>query len=245
MDLTSELVALCERPVPDPGMDPRLTPITNEDVEELAARLCREKPDGPLWLFAYGSLIWNKPFTAAEQRIALAWGWHRSFCLEMPWWRGTPELPGLMMALDNGGLCRGVAYRLEDADPMELMVRLVRREIDAREDMELTRYITLRTPEGPLRALVFYARPRGVYSVRRLPLPKVAWTLARACGPAGSSASYLHNTVVHLRENGIHDRTLWRLQKLVAAEIRSIHGPSGATGRSHHPINPPSPRHSA
>jgi cation transport protein ChaC len=204
-------------------MDPRLTRITPAQVDELATRLMSQGPDGPLWLFAYGSLIWNRPFPVAEQQQAVAVGWHRSFCLEMPWWRGSPEQPGLMMALDTGGRCRGMIYRLDDGDPFGLMRSLIRREIDAVEDMGMARWITVSTPRGPVRALVFYAAPRGIYAVRRLSLDTVAWTLARACGPAGSSAAYLYETVRHLEHHGIRDKNLWRLQQLVAAEIRALH----------------------
>jgi cation transport protein ChaC len=204
-------------------MDPRLTPITPAHVEAVTSRLLATGPGGPLWLFAYGSLIWNRPIDVAEQQEGVAVGWHRSFCLEMPWWRGSPEQPGLMMALDTGGRCRGIVYRLEDGNPQDLIRCLVRREIDALEDMGMARWITVTTSRKSVRALAFYAAPRGLYAVRGLPLETVAWTLARACGPAGSSAAYLYNTVLHLEQHGIRDKNLWRLQQLVAAEIRKIH----------------------
>jgi cation transport protein ChaC len=73
-----------------------------------------------------------------------------------------------------------------------------------------------------VRALVFWAGPKGDGIASKLPLERVAWVLARACGHVGSCASYLYNTVAKLEEFGIHDRNLWRLQELVAEEIHSF-----------------------
>ena len=70
-----------------------------------------------MWLFGYGSLIWNPAFAFAEQVPAFVRGWHRRFCLWMPMGRGTPEQPGLMLALDRGGGCRGVAFRVAGPGP--------------------------------------------------------------------------------------------------------------------------------
>src|SRR2546430_1400370 len=66
----------------------------------------------PVWLFAYGSLMWNPEMPFAERRPALLRGWHRSFCLYSRDYRGTPERPGLVLGLDRGGSCQGIAYRL-------------------------------------------------------------------------------------------------------------------------------------
>lgn len=86
--------------------------------------------------------------------------------------------------------------------------------------LESVRWITLRTAEGPLRALAFYARPDRLETyVGKWPLPQVAQNLARACGHLGSGAEYLYQTVAKLEELGIHDRNLWKLQELVAREI--------------------------
>ena len=78
----------------------------------------------------------------------------------------------------------------------------------------------VKTEAGKLRALLFWAGPKQGDGISlKLPLEKVAWVLARACGHAGSCADYLYNTVSHLEALGIRDRNLWRLQQLVAEEI--------------------------
>ena len=111
MSLTPELVALCHREEADPGPDPSWTELKDEDFRPLALRLSDEADEGPLWVFAYGSLIWKPEFESVEQQLATAFGWHRSFCLDMVRWRGSAAQPGLMMALERGGRCNGVIYR--------------------------------------------------------------------------------------------------------------------------------------
>lgn len=195
----------------------------DDDFRTLAARLAGEADDGPLWVFAYGSLIRKPALESVEQRRAAAHGWHRSFCLDIKRWRGSREQPGLMMALERGGRCDGVIYRLPDGDKAAQIERLLRREIDDHEAVSSVRWVPVRTAQGRLRALGFWVGVTGRGTSLGQPLEKVAWVLARACGHVGSGAEYLYNTVSHLETFGIHDRNLWQLQELVADEIRSIH----------------------
>jgi cation transport protein ChaC len=94
--------------------------------------------------------------------------------------------------------------------------------MDYEEDRHAARWVTVGTDRGPLRAVVFWAGPSGDDVRPGLPHEQVAAILARACGHVGSCAAYLHHTVAGLEAHGIHDRGLWRLQALVAAEIRSV-----------------------
>ena len=126
-----------------------------------------------------------------------------------------------MMALVPGGSCHGVLLRIPAEAERETCHRLVLREISVREDLGMASWIEARTAGGPVRALVFWAGPRGRGISTGLPLETVARRLASACGHAGSSAEHLYRTVVGLEEHGIRDRNLWRLQALVAAEIES------------------------
>jgi glutathione-specific gamma-glutamylcyclotransferase len=219
--LTQELVACCWRMEQDAGHDSRYTLLTSEEFLALAERLVVESGD-ELWIFAYGSLIWKPVFTPIDALRGSALGWHRSFCLELTNWRGTPAQPGLMMALQRGGQCDGIAYRLSDENRFDQILDLLDREISYLEDVHAIRWIKVRTPRGTIRALSFWTGPSGVGIYEKLPLPDVARVLARACGFRGSCAEYLYNTVVHLDECGIYDRNLWRLQELVAAEIIAL-----------------------
>ncbi|MBP0616445.1 gamma-glutamylcyclotransferase [Jiella mangrovi] len=223
LSLTPELVALTVQPKPDLGFEPGWTLLSEEELDALAARHDEEAGDDPVWIFAYGSLIWKPDFDAVDHRRATAYGWHRSFCLKMNRWRGSPEQPGLMMALESGGRCDGVIYRLRDEDRRAQLRRVLYREVRFHQTTEMARWVTVRTDEGAMRALTFWAGPTGERVASGLPLEEVAPILARACGPVGSCAEYLHNTVKHLEEFGIRDRNLWELQKLVAEEIRAIH----------------------
>lgn len=221
MTLTAELVDSCRRVEVDEGRHPGLTPMPNELYQPLIDRLVNESlAIGPLWIFAYGSLIWNPTFPWVEARPATAVGWHRSFCIELQNWRGSRTQPGLMMALDNGGRCNGLAYRIGDgADHEQTIGNLVDAEVGYEEDIASIRWLSVRTPNGPVKALTFYAGPRGTGILRKLPLPDVARRLAHACGHVGPGAEYLLNTVTKLEEHGIRDRNLWTLQRLVALEI--------------------------
>jgi cation transport protein ChaC len=224
MSLTPELVALCHRDEIDPGPSGEWTQLSDDDFGALAARLAGEADEGPLWVFAYGSLIWKPAFESVEQQRASAHGWHRSFCLDMVRWRGSAAQPGLMMALERGGRCDGVIYRLPDGEKPAQIERLLRREIDDHESVASVRWVPVRTAQGRVRALGFWVGVTGRGTSLGQPLERVAQILARACGHVGSGAEYLYNTVSHLETFGIHDRNLWRLQELVADEIRSIHG---------------------
>ena len=216
--LTPELI---RARFPEPGPDDRsTTPLLTK--EEMATRLdafLAEHGAGDLWLFAYGSLIWNPDLDFAERRIATLRGWHRRFCIWQRRWRGTSERPGLMLALDRGGSCRGVVYRI--AVPIgEKIMRVWERETigDA--------YRPLRLPldtdgGGPVTALTFVINRDGPRYAGRLKDEEIAGYIANACGNMGPSAAYLLDTVAHLEALGIHDRYLWRMQELVAERMAS------------------------
>ncbi|MGE0211487.1 MAG: gamma-glutamylcyclotransferase [Parvibaculaceae bacterium] len=224
MQLTAELVALVERTEPDPGPEPGTSDHTDAEIAQMADAVLAQYDPERLWVFAYGSLIWNPEFQSVEQRRAVARGWHRSFCLKLTRWRGTRELPALMLALDRGGTCVGIAYRLPAGDNHGQIVRLLDREIDANPPTNVPRWIEISTAEGRLKALAFIALPKGSAYAGRLPLSEVAGVLSRAAGHWGSAAQYAFNTIAKLEENGIRDRNLWQIQKLMAAEIRANFG---------------------
>ena len=156
-----------------------------------------------------------------ESRSATANGWHRSFCFKVTRWRGTREFPGLMLALDRGGSCKGLVYRLPAQDHVGQLGLLLRRELDDHPSTNVPRWIRVDTEKGTIRALAFIAAKSGRAYVGKLPLEKVAHILARAAGNWGSTAQYLFSTVTKLEEHGIRDRNMWRIQHLVAQEIEN------------------------
>jgi cation transport protein ChaC len=222
MALTAELVAKVHRVTPDHGPLPDRVPMTDADYEELAQRLLDELSGGPVWLFAAGSLIWKPEFAFVERRPATLPGWHRAYCFRITRWRGTPDLPGLMMGIDRGGTCKGVAFRLPPQDPHGQLDRLLRREISYKPAANEPGWHWVRSGEERFRALAFTACRTNPSYDHKIPEGEIVRTLARAAGHWGSCAEYLFNTVRHLDEFGIRDRNLWRLQKLVAEEISRI-----------------------
>ena len=220
MNLTAKLVARVERTEPDPGPEPGTAEHTDAEFDAMVEALLSEYKPEELWVFAYGSLIWNPEFEFLESRSATANGWHRSFCLKLTRWRGTRELPALMLALDQGGTCKGLAYRLPARDHFGQLGLLMRREIDANPPTNVPRWISVKTEGGTLRALAFIAAPDGNAYAGKLPPEKVAHVLARAAGHWGSAAQYLFRTVTMLEEHGIRDRNMWLIQSLVAQQIK-------------------------
>jgi len=219
LHLTEGHVARATRPIPETFTETTYTRAGDAVFEARAARILASRPEGPLMVFAYGSLIWNPTFEAVARHRVVARGWHRQFCMEIRGFRGTPEAPGLMMALMAGGRCTGIAFEIAEAEVPAVVDGLVRRETPFVENERDWRWITVDTERGPARALVFWAGPTGPSIRRGLPLDAVARQLARACGYRGSGAEYLRNTVLSLEEHGIRDRNLWALQRMVAAEI--------------------------
>jgi cation transport protein ChaC len=221
MRLTPELVdrvARVEVAAPLPFAAP-----SDADYEETVRTLLAAAPSaGEIWLFAYGSLIWKPACDSIEQRIAVARGWHRAFCLGWDrWFRGCDDRPGLMLSLDRGGQCEGVAYRLPPDAVEANLGRLLRREMRAKTAAHLPRWVTIRTGDAPLRAITFVVNRKGARYVRGLSIEEIADALAVAAGPIGSMADYLYSTVHHLEELGIHDKQLWRLQELVGERIEA------------------------
>jgi cation transport protein ChaC len=220
MALTAEHVALCHREIADSGSEADYDYFEDADYKRAAAKLLAERPVGPFWLFASGSLIWKPEFQTEETLLGVAEGWHRSFCLHLERYRGTAEQPGLMMALDQGGRCEGMLLRLSENDVEVNLDRLLQREMASKEALKSVRWIDVQTVKSPVRALAFYAQPAHLdFSRGTLPLERVASILARACGHWGSGAQYRYQTVSKLEEFGIHDENLWTLQQLVANEI--------------------------
>lgn len=177
-----------------------------------------------VWIFAYGSLIWNPEFAFVEETLGKLNGWHRSFCLG--WvriYRGTPERPGVMLALDRGGSCNGVLFRLPPDAIAENLTLLLRREMPLVRPTPPCRWITVRTDAGLRRAIAFPINRNSPAYLPGLTEEQVVEALATAAGERGTMAEYLHSTITHLQARGIHDHYLWRLQGLVADRIDALY----------------------
>jgi glutathione-specific gamma-glutamylcyclotransferase len=219
--LTPELVARVHRSIPDTGPSPGFLHMSEEDYDQLTDEILSDHPPNEdLWVFAYGSLMWRPGCEIDGQETARLNGWHRKFCIRVARWRGTPENPGLMMALDRGGSCRAVVQRLQANTARERFRQLLRRETTSKEHpTNRPRWVTVDTGGQQRRAIVFAVVRSSPYYSGDLSPEDTAAILARAVGHWGSGAEYLMNTVRQLENLGIHDRNLRRLEELVAARI--------------------------
>jgi len=169
----------------------------------------------PVWIFAYGSLMWSPEINFAERLPARVHGWHRGFCLYSPEYRGTRAKPGLVLGLDRGGSCRGIAYRLNPAT--------LATEIDYLWTREMTGFVYHMTPvrmttePGPTTGYAFTVRRDSSDYAGRLPFEVAARIIATSKGDRGTGRDYLINTVRHLEQLGIADGPLHKIERLVAA----------------------------
>jgi cation transport protein ChaC len=221
MRLSERHVALMKRELPEAGPPKGATVCTDEDFRGFVADILKHAvTPRDVWFFAYGSLIWKPACEFIEMRTGIVRGWHRAFCLG--WntrWRGTEENPGLMLALDRGGSCKGVLYRLPP-DAIEANLRkLFEREMGLKPSPFPPRWVSVETSGGTQRAITFCINRKSGRYVSGLSEEQVADVLAKATGSRGSMAEYLYATVRHLEDMGIRDHHLWRLQELVADRI--------------------------
>jgi cation transport protein ChaC len=220
--LTAAHVAKVQKIEPDEGPRPGQVEMDDEDYYQWADELQKEFDGEPLRVFAYGSLLWKPEFEFVTQDRATLGGWHRSFCLKIERWRGTRAVPGLMMALDRGGSCKGIVFELPNEERHKQIIRILEREMSSKPPQNMPRVLKVTVASQKCKALAFTCNHKGNRYAGKLPLSTVAATLARAAGHWGSGAEYLFNTVSHLEQLGIQDRNLWELQKLVAAEIERL-----------------------
>ena len=169
----------------------------------------------PLWVFGYGSLIWNPGFPVAERRLARLTGWRRSFCMRSIHHRGTIESPGLVLALDAdpAGLCHGVAFRAEPGSEGASLQALRDRELISSAYVETVLPVTF-ADGGGAQAVVYVIDPQHDQYCH-LPTNEQARIIARAVGGRGTNRDYLHSTVQHLDALGIPDRELQDLAEQV------------------------------
>ena len=192
--------------------------LTDEELAASQASMFPEtgKPEDDVWLFGYGSLIWNPAIEYAEQRCTTVRGLHRRFCLRTELGRGTPDRPGLVLGLDRGGVCRGVAFRIPKEKAQTELEIVWRREMVTHAYRP--RWLKAQTDQGPITVLGFVINRSNERYCGQLPEDEVAETIATACGFLGPCCEYLFNTVAHLQELGMPDAGLERLARKVAAK---------------------------
>jgi cation transport protein ChaC len=219
-DLENDLLRATFRKV-----NPRV-PVLSDAEQEASLRgiLDQHESGADVWLFGYGSLVWNPIVRHEERRVARLHGHHRSFCLWSHVNRGSLQKPGLVLGLNSGGCCRGVAYRIAARHAEGELRLLWRREMVL--GAYRPRWAKVDTGEETIRAIAFFVNREHPSYAGKLPLETVIKTLVSARGQLGTPAEYLLETVRGLIEHGVRDSYLIELRKRVLAmhpELARIH----------------------
>ena len=173
---------------------------------------------GELWVFGYGSLIWNPIVDVAEQRPARLDGHSRRFCVWAPIGRGSPDCPGLWLALDEGGSCDGVALRLPEGRWDEETLILWRREMISGTYRPSWLTVDMNGEQKP--CCVFLSNPAHDRYETNIPYPDQVAAIAQSEGSLGTCRSYLYDLADGLGKHGMNDPYIERL----AADVRAFSG---------------------
>jgi cation transport protein ChaC len=172
------------------------------------------------WIFGYGSLMWNPGFPFIARSQAVVHGYHRSLCMYSYMYRGTPERPGLVLGLDRGGACHGVAFRVEAENWDATIAYLRAREQVTMMYREIVRPVRLvREGGSAVNALTYVVDRSHAQYAGRLEHDVQLHHVVQGHGQSGSCRDYVLNTVAHLRELGIRDRPLERLATELALVV--------------------------
>ena len=214
--------------------------LTRADLESdrLRKLFCRANPDGrvlsdaelesslqsllqshseseDVWLFGYGSLIWNPILHFEERHVARIHGYHRRFCLWSYVGRGSLQKPGLVLGLDGGGSCRGVVFRIRAEHAQSELRLLWRREMVLGSSRP--RWLKVSTGERELNAIAFIVNRNHASYAGKLPLETVLKTMLGTRGFLGTPAEYLLETIRGLLAHGVRDEYLMDIRKCILA----------------------------
>jgi cation transport protein ChaC len=163
-----------------------------------------------IWVFGFGSLMWDPGFAYTDRRPALVHGYHRALCVYSVSYRGTHDCPGLVLGLDRGGSCRGIAFRVEARNQDTVIDYLHGREMN--NNAYAPRYLNARLDGGAaVRAYSFIARRDHPQYTGKISLARTVELVLQGIGPRGTALAYLQQTVVHMDELGIGDGPLHRV----------------------------------
>ena len=187
------------------------------------------------WIFGYGSLMWNPGFAFVEARRARLAGYHRAFCIYSIHYRGTQRQPGLVLGLDRGGACDGIAFRVAPEQRQAALDYVRRRELIYGVYREALLPVDIaHTETAPRRtawAVTYIAERAHPAYAGCLPLAREASLIRRSAGRGGTNLDYLLSTLRHLKEIGITEPRLTRLLALTGSfAARSAN--AGNTGQS-------------
>ncbi|MDB5511164.1 MAG: gamma-glutamylcyclotransferase [Enterovirga sp.] len=170
---------------------------------------------GDLWVFGYGSLMWRPGFPFRERSLATLHGYHRSLCIFSHVHRGTPEAPGLVLGLDRGGRCRGVAFAVEPEHADGTIAYL--REREQATSVYLERHVPIRLADGrAVKAVTYVADRNHPQYAGRLPTEDLLHLVNQGVGISGANPDYVTATHQHLAEMGVSDPVLAAIAERLA-----------------------------
>ncbi|MGO4715778.1 gamma-glutamylcyclotransferase [Bradyrhizobium sp. 2TAF24] len=180
--------------------------------------------EGDLWVFGYGSLIWNPGFAFVEQVPARLIGEHRALCIYSFVHRGTPEKPGLVLGLDRGGACQGTAFRVAPAQRPATIAYLRAREQVTGVYREVKRSVWLNNHAQQRVSALAYVSDRGHDQYAgRLSLEQQLHYVRQGHGSSGANVDYVLSTVKALEARGIHDAALRQLASRLRGDVAAHH----------------------
>jgi cation transport protein ChaC len=188
-----------------------------------------ELSKGDLWVFGYGSLMWRPGFDFVEQVPARLIGEHRALCVYSFDHRGTPEKPGLVLGLDRGGACRGVAFRVAAEQRSSTVEYLRSREQTTNVYREVMRSVWLENEPRERTSALTYVVDRGhVQYAGRLPLAEQFRHVMQGHGRSGNNRDYVLSTVKSIEAQGFRDSQLHQLALMLHDNAHSLHRPPEA-----------------
>ncbi len=190
---------------------------SNAAHDVIRRKLIKRVPKTNLWVFGYGSLMWNPEFQHTESQNARLYGYHRRLCLWSVRYRGTPKNPGLVVGMAKGGSCSGVAFKIKDEDIRKTVAYLYEREMISNAYKPVVKPVYL--SDGRIaEALTFVSKVHHPQYANKMSIEKICQIVDTANGPRGSNAEYVINTAAHLDSIGIFNSEIHQ----VANKLKSV-----------------------
>jgi len=201
-------------------------PILSEEERAASLKVVQSgvAPGEDVWVFGYGSLMWNPAINIVASETARVEGFHREFCLTIAFGRGSPEKPGLMLALDEGGDCVGVAHRIAAGQAQSELEILWQREMLS--GAYQPHWLDAETSEGKRRVITFVINRAHPRYEGGLSHEHVADRVASAEGVFGTNRDYLYRMTAHLNSLGVTDGPMHDLER----RVRALANETGETG---------------
>ncbi|MCE2517928.1 MAG: gamma-glutamylcyclotransferase [Alphaproteobacteria bacterium] len=190
--------------------------LSDDDLIASRRQLIPDDYPDDIWLFGYGSLIWNPTVEVSDKQLGRIYGYHRRYCLQTRIGRGTPELPGLILGLERGGCCTGQALKLDRSIAVGELDLLWKREMI--NSSYQPKIVKVHLDNGTMiNAVTFVIDPKSPSYVSDMSMDEKAQVIATARGFIGTSLEYLERTRDSLIELGLRDPYLDELNRRIMA----------------------------